>query len=592
VELKELIILFRRWLWLLLIGAILGLGSGYFASRLITPVYETSTKVLVSRIRQQNAADILALSDQQLVLTYQQLLKTEPVLDESGSRLGVEIDPDNIRVDILPNTQIIQIKVQDESPERASNIANTLVQILIEQNEMLQTGRYTIYEDSLNTQIAQVQAQIDNLEGQIAQINQENVDEQLSLVSQQIADLKDEISNLEKEIAGFPVNLSTIDRANLAEKQAQLDQLRSLLYLYQQIQTNLTFIGKPGQGGTELDDPKITTLQSTLNLYQQLYLNLLSNLETVKLSRVQSTPTVTQIEMAAVPEHPIKPIPLLYTALSGIVGLMIASGAILLIDYFDDTLKSSQKIQEVLGIPVIGEITETDRNRKIGDLYPGNEAGASLMNAFGVLRINVSRILAQNSLKTILITSPGLGEGKTTIAAHLAEAFVQSGKKVLVIDADLHHPSLHSIFEVEKEKGLTDILADGLDWQTVTHEIDGMTVIPSGSDSSSPNVLLESDGMSQLLDKLKKHTDVVILDGPPLFVMDAQILASKVNGILLVIRQGNTLVAAARTMINQLNLMDANLLGVVLNRVKRNDMNYPNGYYYKTRGTKSSERGQ
>ena len=149
---------------------------------------------------------------------------------------------------------------------------------------------------------------------------------------------------------------------------------------------------------------------------------------------------------------------------------------------------------------------------------------------------------------------------------------------------------MYYLFGVEKEKGLTDILAENLDWQTVAHEFSGITVIPSGSDISSPNVLLESEGMSQLLNKLQKNADVVILDGPPLFVMDTQILASKVNGILLVIRQGNTLVAAARAMINQLNLMNANLLGVVLNRVKRTDTYYPNGYYYGTHGKKSKEK--
>ncbi len=165
MELKELVTLFRRWLWLLIVGTALGLASGYFASKILTPVYETSTKVLVTRIRQPNAADILALSDQQLVLTYQQLLKTQPVLDEAESQLGVKIASDNIQVDILPNTQIIQIKVQDKSAQQASAIANMLVQVLIEQNEILQAGRYTIYEESLNSQVDQVQTQIEHSPG-------------------------------------------------------------------------------------------------------------------------------------------------------------------------------------------------------------------------------------------------------------------------------------------------------------------------------------------------------------------------------------------------------------------------------------------
>ncbi len=283
--------------------------------------------------------------------------------------------------------------------------------------------------------------------------------------------------------------------------------------------------------------------------------------------------------MAATPENPVRPIPLLYTALSGIVGLFIAAGAILLIDYFDDTLKSSQKIQEVLGVPVIGEIVETERTKRGKSFYLANQDNSSLLNAFGILRINVSRLITQNSLKTILITSPALGEGKTTIAANLAEAFVQSGRKVVILDADLYHPTLHSQLGLDNQRGLTDILTENLDWQEVAREFNGITVITSGTHTPSPNVLLEFDGMTQLLEKLQKKVDAVILDGPPIFVMDAQILASKVGGILLVIRQGNTLTATARAMVNQLNLMNANLLGVVLNRVPRTGTYYPDGYH-------------
>jgi len=593
MELKELIDLFRRWIWLLILGAVLGTTSGYIATRLITPIYEAHTKVLINRIRQPNSTDILALSDQQLVLTYQQVLKTQPVLDETGSRLGlIKIDPDHIKVDILPNTQMIEIKVQDENAEHASTIANVLVQVLIEQNETLQAGRYASYEVSLNAQITQVQEQINILQNQITQINQATVEEQLTQVNQQIADLQDEISNLEQEIANFPSYLTSVQRATLTEKQAQLGQLRSLLYIYQQIQTNLNFIGQPSQGGTGRDDPRIASLQSTLNLYQQLYLNLLNNLETVKLARVQSTPTVTQIEIAAIPEKPIRPIPLLYTALSGMVGVFIAAGAILLIDYFDDTLKSSQKIQETLGVPVIGEIMEVNHNGKTGTLFSANQAGSVLLNAFGILRINVSRLIAQSSLRTILVTSPSLAEGKTTIAANLAEAFVQSGKKVILLDADLHHPTVHTYLGLENQKGLSDLLTEDLEWQAVAREFSGITVLTSGANSHSANPLLETDRMDQLIEKLQKKADVVILDGPPIFVMDTQILASKVDGILLVIRQGNTHTAAARAMLNQLNLMKANVLGVVLNRVSHADTYYPNGYYYNTQQKISKKIGK
>jgi len=589
MEPKELISLYRRWIWLVIAGLILGLASGFLASKIQTPTYEASAKVLVTRSRQQGGTDILSISDQQLVATYLQLLKTRPVLNETGARLGRNIDSDNIIVDLVPDTQIIQIKVQDKDPKQAFAIANTLVQILIEQNETLYTGRYTSYEEGLSSQITQVEKQINTLQGQITQINQANVEEQLTLVNQQITDLQVEISSLDQDISKFPALLSTIDRASLAEKQTQLDQLRSLLTLYQEIKTNLTFIGKPAQAGSGLDDIRVTSLQSTLNLYQQLYLNLLNNLTAVKLARVQSTPTVSPIEDAVIPTRPVRPIPLLYTALAGLVGLFIAAGAILLINYFDDTLKSSEKIQEVLGVPVIGEIPEFNPLYRVGKSSSSSHINLSLLNALGILRININRLITQKSPRIILITSPAQGDGKTTIAANLARAFVQSGKKVALLDADLSNPALHSRFEIDNQRGLSHILSDNLDWQDVAHNINGITLITSGSPSESSAALLESEKMTQLLKQMQKEVDMVIMDGSPLFTVDSQILASKAGGILLVVRQGGTITAVARSMLDQLKLMNANVLGAVLNRVPLADTYYVDTHSRKISADKPEE---
>jgi len=576
MEIKELINLYRRWLWLLVGCFILGLAVGFLVSKIQSPVYEASTKALVVRGRQQSNNDMLPITDQQLAMTYMQLLKTRPVLDETEKRLGVEIDPDNVQVGLITETQIIQIKVQDRDAQKAAEIANALVQILIDRNESLQAGRFTVYEDGLNLQIAQIQEQIDELQGQIVTIDQTSIKDQSKQIQNQIIQLQSQIKTLEQEIASFPVLPSANDRASMAAKQAQITQLSSLLYLYQQIETNLTYIGKPLQGNVP-DNPQVTNLQSTLNLYQQLYLNLLSNQAAVRLARAQNTPVVEQIEKAVAPKKPVRPIPLLYTALAGLVGLFVSAGAILLIDYFDDTLKSSQKIQEALGMPVIGEIPEVNAIHRIGKLSPAKK-NSLLLNALGILRININRLVTQKTSRTILITSPAQGDGKTTIATNLAKAFVQSGKKVALLDADLSNPVLHSRFEVDNQKGLIDILSANLDWQEVARDVNGITLITSGGLSQSPAALLESEKMTQLLKQIQKEVDVIILDGPPLFTLDSQILVSKVGSTLLVVRQGSTITTVARAMLDQLKLMNANVLGVVLNRVPLSNAYYFDGY--------------
>jgi capsular exopolysaccharide synthesis family protein len=186
----------------------------------------------------------------------------------------------------------------------------------------------------------------------------------------------------------------------------------------------------------------------------------------------------------------------------------------------------------------------------------------------------VSRLIAQKSIKTLLITSPSLGEGKTTIATNLAAAFVRLGKKVVLVDADLYHPSLHARLGLDNEQGLTDILTENRNWRDVLHDFGGMTIITGGAQTGSSAVLLESAGMTKLLEQLQQEFDLIIIDGPPLFVEDSQILALKVGGIILVVRLGGTITDAARAMLDQLELMGAHVLGAALNRVPRGETYY------------------
>jgi capsular exopolysaccharide synthesis family protein len=568
MEIKDLLLLMWRGARFLLAGIVFGAALGFGISRLQTPIYEAKTQILISRARQQSNTDMLPLGEDQLVSTNIQLVKSQPVLNAASSRLGKQLDTDTIQVSAIPNTLIIQIRVQDPDPEQAATIANTLVQVLLQQNEDLVSARYAEFENSLNAQIDELQKQISDLQGEINLINDASISEQLVQVGKEIDQLKSEITTLEDEINSYPAILNDKQRTALGLKQGQLEQLRTRLSLYQQIQTNLTYIGKPGQSGVSRDDPSVDSLQSTLNLYQQLYLNLVDSRETINLDRVQNTPNITQIDPAVAPKSPVRPLPLLYVLLGSVIGLFLAGTAILIMDHFDDTLRSSQKVQDVLGVPIIGQISEAHpANHKNSGSSMVARDNAVLLNAYGSLRINVNRLMVQQSVKVLLISSPSRGDGKTTIAENLASAFAQSGRKVILVDADLYRPQLHSRLKLDEKKGLTSILADGLDWKEAAQNSGRMTVIAGGPRTSSSAILLESEALTKLLDELQMNADVVIIDGPPLFMMDAQILASKVGGIVLVVRQGDTITAVARAMLDQLNFMEANIFGAVLNCV-------------------------
>jgi polysaccharide biosynthesis transport protein len=566
MEMKDLLSLMWRKRLILLIGLILGIALGFAAVKLQTPIYEAKTQLLISRSRQPNNTDMLNLGEDQLVSTNVQLAKSQPVLDAVSAQLGSKVNIENIQVSALSNTLIIQIRVQDESPERAAVIANTLVQVLIRQNADIVSARYADFESSLNSQIAELQKQIGDLQGQINQINEKSISEQLAQVDQKIGQLNDEISDLSDDVNSYPSLLSEKQRIELNQKQSQLAQLRTTLNLYQQIQVNLTFIGKPGQTGVSRDDPRLNSLQSTLSLYQQLYLSLVDSRESINLDRMQNTPNITQIDPAAPPKDPVRPVPLFYIVVGIVVGLGLSITAILLLDHYDDTLRSSQSVQEVLGIPILGKISEAHREKADGgERRFTTRENSELLNAFGSLRINVNRLMLQQSVKTILITSPSRGDGKTMISLNLADAFAASGKKVALVDADLYRPRLHVRFGLDNKSGLTNILTGGLSWEEVTKSVRKITVITGGPATTNSAMLLESNVMDKFLADLQENFDVIILDSPPLFIMDAQILASKVGGILMVVRLGDTITAVARSMLDQLHLMDAHVLGAVLN---------------------------
>lgn len=567
MEIKDLLTLMWRGARYIVIGFLLGTAVGLAGAKIQAPVYEATTKILVSQSRQQSNADALPLNIDQLVTTYLQLVKTQPVLDGVSSQLGIKIDADNIQVAAISNTQIIQIKVQDGDSQRAAAIANALFQVLVQQNETLQAGRYKTYEDALNTQITQVENQISDLQAQVDQINKDNVQAQLTQVTQEIEQLSGEITGLELEIANFPTVLSGVQRTSLVQKQAQLEQLRSLLTIYLQIQTNLTIIGSAGQSGTQRDDPRVTSLQSTLSLYQQLHLSLLDNLETVRLARMQNMPNVTQLDPAVPPKDPIRPLPLLYVMLGGIVGLAFSASLLLMLDHMDDSLRTVRQTEELLDLPVLGSLSDGDPAQ--GRLVSSHDPSSMETETFRDLAVSIELIAVDNKVRTLLVTNIGSGESKTTIAANLAIMNARQGKRVILLEGDLRHPHLHDLFEIENKVGVSDLLKDNTDLKGVIHFVDDanfVTVIPSGVTPKSPTRWLDTDRLTRLFLKLQTQADLVIVDGPSVEVADTLTLASIVDAVLLVIRLGNTRIDSVQAALKRFQLIGARVIGAVLNR--------------------------
>lgn len=199
---------------------------------------------------------------------------------------------------------------------------------------------------------------------------------------------------------------------------------------------------------------------------------------------------------------------------------------------------------------------------------------------YKTIRTNIQFSVTDSEIRSIVVTSSGPEEGKSTTIANLAVVFAQQGKKVLLVDADMRKPTVHYTFRLDNIFGLTNILTKQrkLSDTYQATEIDNLSVLSCGPIPPNPAELLASQAMDELLKDAYQTFDMILFDTPPvLAVTDAQILASKANGTILVVHSQKTITDAAIKAKELLQSANSKLLGVVLNKRKQKDSHY---YYY------------
>lgn len=204
---------------------------------------------------------------------------------------------------------------------------------------------------------------------------------------------------------------------------------------------------------------------------------------------------------------------------------------------------------------------------------------------YRTIRTNIEYASVDQEMNSIMVTSTGPGEGKSTTVANLAVVFAQQGKKVLLVDADLRKPTVHYTFRVDSTYGLTNLLTKQKSPQQTIQQsqVENLYILPSGPIPPNPAELLGSNAMKELMQFLSQEYDIILFDVPPvLAVTDAQVLANQCNGIILVVQSGGTDVEASKKAKEALLNTRGKLLGAVLNqkKMKKGDYHY---YYYENK---------
>lgn len=586
----------KQYSWLIILGLVLGAIGGLVATNYMDPVYSASTKMMVSKPQEQNLTDFSYLNNEQIAQTYMQLLKTAPVLELAQDKLGYGISTNNISSRLISGTYFVEITVQDGDPQKAADIANTLVEVLQEKNEELLASQFTSSEESLSVQIAQMEAQISEVQAQMNALTTESESQEIQELETTIADLEDEYIALQVEIKDLedrlPENQKTAtDAQNLSPKPTltanEYSTLLEKRLRFDQVQNSLSFYrGKYLQlientANSSTDSTKYDQLNTSLILYQQIYSNLLSSYESVRLARLQNTPNITQVEIAIPNYKPVSPILLNNIGLAAALGLMIAGGIIFLIEYLDDTVHSPEQVETLLHVPVIGFISQIPKDMS-PMMHAYHQPRSPISEAFRTLRTNIES--ASNNgkpIRSLLVISSEPAEGKTTVTTNLAVVFSQGGTNAVLLDADLRKPTIHKSFDLPNRFGLSDILSSDSERPNaneVIHKINKhLTVITSGGIPSQPFELLNSSSMQTLMETLTQIRELVIIDSPPLIVSDSLILAKHVDAVLIVATPGETHFKSLEYLNEQLNRIGANVIGIVFNRIPKNH----NHYYYR-----------
>ena len=542
MELRQYITLARRYLWLILLTTLLAGGTSYYYSRGMTPIY-AATAVLQIDLANDPRNDIASslYAGEMLSKTYVEFIRSPKVVGMALTALGLPAEPQDVAgmagsvsASVVRDTQLIRITAMNADRLLAQNLANQVADAFIAQTAAKQQARYESGKRDLD---------------------------------RQIADLETRIKDTQKAMASLG-NPADPRNANMPD--------------YTRVE--------------------LTQLQTDLSTNQTRYTILLSSAEEFRLAAARYSDNVTVFATADLPEGPVSPNKMRNTLLGLAVGLMLGAGIAFLREYLDDTLKSSADVTESLGLSTVGNIFRMAHLKKVADgLVTSLDHRSNVTEGYRTLRTNLQYAGlggdGPSSARSLVVTSAGPGEGKSTTAANLAIVLAQAGKQVILVDADLRRPSLGHVFGLNGQAGLTALLQGTGPLAEVDLEptdVENLRVLSAGTPPSNPAELLASARMTELLHELSAQADVVILDSPPvLAVTDASVLAAKADGAVLIVDVGATRRETGQRARETLEKAGAKILGAVLNKQRTGrDGGYYYYYYYYGDGHKNRRHGQ
>ena len=537
-------------------------------------------------------------------------------------KLGqMQEDLENTKIEIdLTEAKLESIKSTIEEKKKKLNPAL---------QEMTTPGGLTPQIDALREQITKLQTELDTKLDKYTEKHWKVVDLKRRLESARKR-LREELAKLSK------VKGETLDP--LSEWQSLISQQIQFEVGLKELQEKKKLLEakinkfKADHPDLVTKDVELMQLEKERRMLEETSKMLQAKLEDMRLMKEMRTSDVDIVKEAIEPRFPVKPKTKLTLALAIVLGAMFGVGLAFLLEYMDNTIRTKEDVDRYLGISAIGIIPKLDEKhlksvqlkplpnpggdgddskgnpgtavavkrrrseyqrqieeltkRKLTNLKPRNP----IIESYRTIRANIRYASIDRDVRSLLITSVLPREGKSLFITNLAITFAKSGTRTALVDCDLHRPKLHHMFGFEKSPGLSELLTDQIEGETIEEkierairetEVENLYLITSGSLPPNPGDLLVSKRLNEILKSLRSDFDMVLIDSPPIsLISDTSVLATRVDSTILVVRVGMAKIPAILQAKEMLENLGANIFGVVLNDLDVESRRYSGYYYY------------
>jgi capsular exopolysaccharide synthesis family protein len=413
-----------------------------------------------------------------------------------------------------------------------------------------------------NDYVQKIKADLSDLQRQQAQMAEKYGDRHPEMVKIRTA--------IQAADAKLQTEIGKVVQSVKSEYQAALTQERSLVGALESQKTEALGLNRKGI--------EYSVLQREAESNRQVYEALLQRTKETGISGELKASNIRVVDSAEVPTVPVLPQRKRDLLMAGFAGLVLALGLVFGFEYLDNRIKSPQELRAHLNLPYLGMIPAIDGT---GPMLINGGVPPNFAEAIRAVRTNVLFSSADEGVRRVVVTSAGPGEGKSMFASNLSVSLAQAGQRVLHVDADMRRPRVHEIFELSQEPGLSNLLVGDCKPSEAVRKtgVQNLAVLPAGMIPPNPAELLGSKRCEEYFATLSEHFDWVVIDSPPvLAVADASVLANAATGVVFVVGADQTSRHTAKAALDQLQAVQAHIIGAVLNRV---DLDR-NAFYYST----------